>query len=310
MKKNDLINVKIQDLGVNGEGIARAEGYTFFAPFSLPGEVVEVKALKVKKNIVFGKVERVISPSISRVSPRCPIFFKCGGCQMQHVDYAEQLQVKKATVENCFKKIAGISLSIDKAVPSFREYGYRNKLQLPLRRQSGKNKIGFFRSASHDVVETDTCPIHPKWADDVIACIKDYVGRSGERLYDESDFSGSLRHLVVREINGEFLFTLVVNGSKLKDVDLLVDILKEKFEKFSVYINENRSRDNVILGDRFELVYGNGSVTLTEFGVTYSIGPQAFFQVNTPVKEAIYSDVLSLVDNNTAVIDAYAGAGV
>ncbi|MBO4572830.1 MAG: 23S rRNA (uracil(1939)-C(5))-methyltransferase RlmD [Clostridia bacterium] len=312
IKKNDVLTATVKALGFNGEGIIDHFGTTVFVPFSLAGEKIDFKVLKVKGNVAFGKVKKVISPSISRLTPVCPVFFKCGGCQLQHLEYPKQLDFKAETVKNCFKKIAGLDVDIDKKFASPNVYAYRNKLQLPTRALKSGNAVGFFRPNSHDVVKTDVCPIHPEWANKVISAVNEFIEKSGVSLYDEVSGKGVLRHVVVREINGEYLFTFVINAKTLKNTDLLTDILKRDFGKFSLYLNENTSDSNVILGERFELCFGKGYITVTEFGVTYDITPQAFYQVNTPVKTEIYNDVLSFVSSggDTAVIDGYAGAGV
>ncbi|MBP5177907.1 MAG: 23S rRNA (uracil(1939)-C(5))-methyltransferase RlmD [Clostridia bacterium] len=311
IKKNDILSAKVDAVGMNGEGVVRYGDVTFFVPFAIEGEEVAFKVLKIKKNIGYGKLEKVISPSISRISPVCPVFSKCGGCQLQHVEYKKQLEFKAAVVKNCFKKIAGVDISIDKLFYSPKAYGYRNKLQLPTRFENGENVVGFFRPNSHSVVKTDTCPIHLKWADLVIASVKEFVERYDVALYDENTHKGLLRHVVAREIGDQYVFTFVVNGESLKKADGLIAILKNRFEDFSVYVNVNKSTDNVILGENFTLIYGKGYAEVEEFGIKYKIGAEAFFQVNTPVKTEIYGDVLDFIgDDAPTVVDAYAGAGV
>ena len=311
MKKNDILTGKVNSVGMNGEGIIRIDGTTFFVPFCLPDEIIDFKVLKVKGSIGYGKVENVKSPSISRLKPVCSVFYKCGGCQLQHADYKAQTEYKADIVKTCFKKIAGLDIEINKKFSSPKEYGYRNKLQLPTRFDGRENAVGFFRNNSHAVVKTATCPIHGAWADEVIAAVNEYVESYKIPLYNEANSSGILRHVVVREINGEYLFTFVVNANDLPHADELMNILKKRFDKFSLFVNINKLDTNVILGDEYKLLYGKGYIELTEFGVKYRIGPQAFYQVNTPVKTEIYTDVLSFIgDDRPAVIDAYAGAGV
>ena len=310
MKKNDILSGRVDAVGMNGEGIIRFDGTTFFVPFCYEGEEVSFKVLKIAKNIGYGKVEKIKSPSIYRSTPLCPVFYKCGGCQLQHVVYDVQPSIKAQNVVNCFKKIAALNVDLNKIFSSPNAYGYRNKLQLPTRNDRFGDHIGFFRENSHDVIDTDTCPIHPKWADAVIAVVKDFVKKTGVSLYNDVTGKGLLRHVVVREINGEYLVTVVINGDGLPKKDVLIEDLKRKFDDFSLYLNVNKSDSNVIMGDEYRLVYGKGYIELTEFNVTYRIGPQAFFQVNTPVKTEIYNDVLSFIDGDPVVIDAYAGAGV
>ncbi len=311
MKKNDILTGKVASIGMNGEGIIHIDGTTFFVPFCLPDEIVDFKILKIKGSIGYGKVESVKSASISRLKPVCSVFYKCGGCQLQHACYKAQIEYKADIVRTCFKKIAGFDIEINKKFFSPKEYAYRNKLQLPTRFSGGENAVGFFRTNSHAVVKTATCPIHGAWADKVIAAVNEYVESYNIGLYNEENSTGVLRHVVVREVDENYLFTFVVNADALPYADGLVDILKKRFDSFSLFVNINRKDTNVILGDEFKLLYGKGYIELTEFGVNYRIGPQAFYQVNTPVKTEIYTDVLSFIgDEAPAIIDAYSGAGV
>lgn len=312
MVKNQTITAACDGLGYNGEGIIHFNGATVFVPFVLPGEEVTFKVLKVKKNIAYGRLESILKPSPDRVEPKCGVFHKCGGCQLQHMNYSAQLSFKKQMVENCFSKIAGLNVSVGEVFASPDVFSYRNKLQLPTRCIRGENKIGFFRENSHDVVPIETCPIQPRWADCVISCVLEYINVTGVTLYNDETKKGLLRHVVVRSQNNEFLFTFVVNGDALPKINTLTQILQKHFESFSVIINVNKKDNNVILGDVFKLAYGNGKINLNEFGVSYQIGAESFYQVNTKVKKKIYQDVLDLVwkCGDNCVIDAFSGAGV
>ncbi len=312
MKKNDLLTGFCHSMGYNGEGIIHHEGTTVFVPYLLFGETAVVKILKVKGNVAYAKVEEILERSPERVEAKCPVFSKCGGCQLQHLNYSAQHNVKVQTVKTCFLKIAGIEIGEPKVVFGEDEYGYRNKLQLPVREVNGVNKVGFFRENSHDVIDIDNCLIHPKWAKTVIKTVKEFIAKNSVSCYDDTTNKGLLRHVVVREVAGEFIFVFVVNGDKLNGVNRLIDGLLSQFDKISVFLNVNKSRSNVILGDRYIKLYGSGVINLFEQGVGYQIGPQSFLQVNTEVKEMLYDGVLSAacLDKDTVCIDGYSGAGV
>ena len=310
MKKNDVLSGVVDALGNNGEGILHMGGTTVFVPFVLPNEKIVFKVLKVKGGIAFGKVMEIIEKSPLRVEPKCPFFKKCGGCQLQHIGYDYQPELKARTVENCFKKIAKLSVSTEGVVPSPLPYGARNKMQLPVRCEKGKNKVGFFRENSHDVVEVDDCPLQPAWAKDVISAVKDVLSE-GLSAYDEEHGTGLLRHVITREINGEFLFTFVFTKDTKEFDNRLIARLSLKFERFSIYINENNRNTNVILGKSWRLVHGKGYIVVSEFGINYPVNAASFFQVNTPVKNEIYKFVTERPSvSGAVVIDAFSGAGV
>lgn len=312
MNKNDLLTGFVDSYGSEGEGVLHAEGVSVFVPYTIKGEKITCKILKVKGNIAFGKVEEILIKSDERTEPRCPVFSKCGGCNLQHVEYANQLEIKREIVKNCFKKIAHIDAEVESVFPS-EPYGYRNKLQLPVRCVNKKVVLGFFRSNSHDVVPTDECAIQADGAKKIIGFFKKFLSENDLPAYDESTKKGILKHIVVRGYEGEFLFTLVTKSGKINCVNRLIEGLIAEFgEKISVVRNFNDADTNVILGEKCEVLYGSGFIGVCEENVRYEIGPYSFMQVNNAVKRKIYEDVVSLgnVDKNTVVIDGYSGAGV
>ncbi len=312
MQKNEVLTATVDSLGYNGEGILHVDGTTVFVPFSLPCEKIEFKVLKVKGNVAFGKLQGVIEPSKDRVEPKCPYFYKCGGCQLQHLEYNEQIKLKEEIVKGCFQKIAGIKVNVDKAFKSPKEYEYRNKLQLPIRDENGQKKLGFFRENSHDVIDVNSCAIQPKWVDKIIEIFRNYIKYNGISCYSEKTKKGKLKHLVVREINGELIVVVVANARKIFGVNGLIARLIAEFKNVSLYLNVNEEDNNVVLGKEFILLYGKEKISIEEFEIKYEIGPNSFFQVNTLVKREIYSDLIekTKVDKSTTVIDAYSGAGV
>ena len=280
MQKNDLLTGFVTNIGYNGEGILKIFGTTVFVPFALIGEEIAFKVLKVKGNIAYGKLESVLKKSPDRVAPVCPVFFKCGGCQFQHLAYEKQVEKKAKIVSECFHKIAGLDVKIDKIFPSPKPYGYRNKLQLPVRLQKNGVKVGFFRENSHDVVETNDCPLQPDWAKDTIAAVKDFIKATGISCYNEETKKGLLRHVVVREVNGEFLVTVVFSKRTKKFDNQLIEAFSSVFDSFSLVLNVNERGDNVILGEEFITIKGSGKIDIGEFGVGFSLGAQSFYQVN------------------------------
>ena len=312
IRKNDVLTGVVDSLGHNGEGIIHFDGTTVFVPFVLPQEKISFKVLKVKKSIAYGKVEQILSPSPFRVDARCGIFGKCGGCNYQHLSYSEQVENKAETVVNCFKKIAGLNAFVNEKFFSPLVYGYRNKMQLPVRLCKGQVKVGFFRENSHDIIDTNDCPLQPEWAKTVIKKVRELTQKTGLPAYDEELGSGLLRHVITREINGGFIFVFVFNyDTKKFDNELIAAFLPE-FKNISIYVNVNGSKNNVILGENWRLLYGAGEINVCEFGIKYPVNAASFYQVNTPVKTALYERVLkrSDIDKSTVVIDAYSGAGV
>lgn len=313
IQKNEIVTGVVSALGTNGEGIVRHEGITFFVPACLVGEKVRLKALKVKNGIGYGKVEEILSLSSERVSPRCPAFLKCGGCDLQHLTYSAQLAFKRGLVQDCLKKIGGLDVAVDDCVACEKEYAYRNKLQLPVGSDGeGNTVVGFYARRSHRIIPVSRCEIHPDWAEKLIATFLDYARENRVRGYDEEQKTGSIRHLVVREIGGQFIVTVVGVEKRLPAAEKLVEKLSGIFGKFTLYYNRNPKETNVIFGKEFQLVHGCGFFQAEEGGIRYEAGPATFLQVNETMRTKLYADAVESVTEggDEVVIDAYSGGGL
>ncbi|MBP5308777.1 MAG: 23S rRNA (uracil(1939)-C(5))-methyltransferase RlmD [Clostridia bacterium] len=310
LEKNEEYEVTIENFGANGEGVARINNFAVFIPFALPGELVKIKIVKVKRNFAYGKLLEVIKPSKIRRSAECPVFHKCGGCNMQHISYSEQLKIKSAAVRDCLAKTADINIHVPLTESCENEYRYRNKFQLPVRNTPKGNVVGLFREGTHEVVPIDDCLIQKKWASCLIQAVKNYID-TGISCFNEEKKEGYLKHVVAREVCGKMLIVLVVTERKLKNIDCFIDLLKTWFSDFSVFVNYNAGNGNVIFGSDFKLVYGEERTVAEVNGIKMPIGPESFMQVNDEVRDKIYARVSELVggDSKTAVIDAYSGAG-
>ncbi len=313
IEKNDIICAVTDAIGSNGEGIIRHEGITFFVPACLPGEKVRFKVLKIKGNIGYGKAEEILTPAEERVREKCPVFAKCGGCCLQHLEYSAQLTHKSGVVKDALRKIAGLNIAVPIAVKSDSPYGYRNKLQIPVGvDKDGKTVIGFYAEHSHRIVPVNACAIHPEWAEKLIGAVKRYMTECAVKGYDEENKTGAIRHIVAREIGGKFIVTLVTAKRKLPNIPYLIGLLTEIFRNFTLYLNFNSADTNVIFGKEFELLHGSGFFEAEEQGIRYEAGPVTFLQVNENVRTKLYKDALKTVcqEGDEVVIDAYSGGGL
>ena len=313
IEKNDIICATTDAIGTNGEGIIRHEGVTFFVPACLPGEKVRFKVLKVKGNIGYGKVEEILTPAEERVRPKCPVFSRCGGCCLQHLDYASQLAHKSMVVKDSLRKIGGIHVQVPMAIKSDAQYGYRNKLQIPVGvDKEGNTVIGFYAEHSHRIVPITACAIHPEWSERLIATVKRYMTECAIKGYDEENKSGAVRHIVAREIGGKYIVTLVTAKRELPNLPYLIGLLSEALGEFTLYLNFNEEDTNVIFGKEFQLVHGRGIFEAEEQGIVYEAGPATFLQVNEGVRSKLYKDALKTVceTGDEVVIDAYSGGGL
>ena len=313
MKKNEEYIGIVQAIGSNCEGIIKQDGTIVFVPFVLIGEKIRYKVLKVTSKCAYGKVLEVLTPAEARVRPECPVFTKCGGCQLQHLRYVNQLKIKEENVGQCFKKVANLDVTISPTVKGDNQFRYRNKLQLPVSFDGEQTKIGFYAENSHRVVPIDDCVINAPWTKDVISAFREFIEKFSIKGYDETNNDGELREITVKEIKGKLIITAVILNDNLRNFSDLIEIIKEKVKyQFSLYINVNDKKTNVIFGERFKLVYGEPYYMGDMLGIKYKIGVQSFMQVNNSVCLKLYSQVRDAIsaDSDTVVIDAYSGAGL
>lgn len=309
MQKNEVFEGLVEGLGTNGEGIIKCGGTTAFVPFCLVGERVRFKVVKADKNCVYGKLESVLNAAYPRVNPPCPVFFKCGGCDLQHMNYAAQLQFKRELVARSLFKTGGIDFNVSETVPCESEYRYRNKLALPIGvDERGETVLGFYGARSHRIIPIEDCLIQSEWVKKVINAVLEYSKTRHIAGYNEFTRTGVLRRIVVRELNGKFIFALV--AAKRVDVDYLLKELEKDFGEFTFLLNINASDGNAIFGKEWHICRGEGHFDAVSNGIKYVAGANTFVQVNDDVREKLYAAVLENVPEDAVALDLYSGGGL
>lgn len=312
IEKNGIYFGKVSALGTEGEGIIKTEGTTAFVPFCLVGEEVRFKALKVKDGgkITYGRIEEILLASPHRVTPPCPLFVKCGGCDMQHTDYETQLAFKREIVVNALAKIGGVFAEVSKTVPCEKQYRYRNKLVLPIGTdEKGETVLGFYARRSHRIIPAEDCLIQSGRVKDIISAVKNFSAQSGFEGYSEVEKKGVLRHIVVRELDNKFIIALV--ATKKIGLQKLADELKKSFENFTLLLNVNCSESNVIFSNEWHICSGEGHFEAEDCGIKYRAGAETFVQVNDEIRAKLYGRVISEAETaGDAAIDLYSGGGM
>lgn len=313
LKQDDIIKVKIIDLGMDGEGIAKVDDYTLFIPFALTGEEVTAKVTYVKKNLVFCSLVEVNSPSKDRVVPICNRFTRCGGCDLLHLKYEKQLEWKKHSLEVLLRKNAGINFPVDDTFPCSTPNSYRNKIQLPFGMVNGKVAMGFFRENSHKIVSITKCFLHGEWAEKLIDIFISYANENNVSVYDETSKKGILRHMVAREIDGQLTVVVVTNNSTLPKADKLISKLDSVFaQNYALYYSPKKTHDNVIMGETVVPIKEK-KIVADILGISAEISPFSFLQLNNEIRDKIYQriiDKICMESGSPLVIDAYAGVGI
>ncbi|MBE5979417.1 MAG: 23S rRNA (uracil(1939)-C(5))-methyltransferase RlmD [Paenibacillaceae bacterium] len=314
-KKNDRIQVIIEDLSETGEGIGKTDGFTWFIKDTVIGDQVEAKAMKVKKNYGFAHLEQIIKPSESRITPLCPVAKQCGGCQLQSMSYEEELRYKERKIYGNITRIGGF-----KDVPMLPIMGmdepwrYRNKAQFPWGvDKDGRPVAGFYAGRTHAIIGCEDCLLGVEENREVLGRIKTHMERYHLAPYDESTHKGLIRHTLIRKgfQTGELMVCQVINGNQLPHSEELVKSLLEIPGMASISLNVNKEQTNVILGDKVENLFGPGYITDYIGSVQYRISPLSFYQVNPVQTKKLYETALEYagLTGGETVWDLYCGIG-
>lgn len=313
MKKNDIVEIEITALSSECSGIGKKDGMVIFVPFSAIGDKLEVKILKVNKTYCYGKIERIITPSPDRVTPDCPIYTKCGGCSLRHISYEAQLRAKEQFVKDAFTRIGGLSPEFLPIIRNTNINGYRNKLQIPIGTDKDGNLIaGFYAFHSHRIVPCEKCLLQPDIFSKITADFLKISTGLNLTAYDETTHKGILRHLYLRKgyYSGEICLCIVV-AKNVPEIKILSDRLLEKYpEIVSSVINVNNRDTNVILGDEEIVLTSKNYICDIMCKNAVNIAPKAFYQVNTPCAEQLYSSACDFAEpKGKTVLDLYCGEG-
>ena len=319
MNKNDIVTVEITDIGVSGEGIGHVDGYTLFIKDAVIGDVVEAKVMKAKKNYGYARLMKVITPSEYRVEPKCVFARRCGGCQIQEMSYDHQLVFKDQKIRGNLERIGGftkdqIDTVMQPVVGMEHPFGYRNKAQFPFGTDKEGNPItGFYAGRTHDIIANTDCALGVEQNKEILEIILQYMRENKIKSYDEKTGKGLIRHALIRYgfKTKEIMVCLVVNGKKLPKAERLIEKLIQIEGMTSITISPNTRRDNVIMGDSYEILWGQGYITDYIGNVKYQISPLSFYQVNPVQTEKLYGLALEYADlkGDETVWDLYCGIG-
>lgn len=312
----ETLVVEIEKLSNLGYGIAKVDGYVIFVEGACPKDKVKIKVGKKNKNFANAKILEIIEPSPYRVKPFCPMQNVCGACQLQFIDYQEQLRLKKQIVEDAMRSIFGSEVEIKDTIASPKIQEYRHKIQYPVSETRDSKRIlaGYYKPASHELVNIKYCPIQPAYCDKIVEFIRQTAQECGISGYNEKKHSGDLRHVVIRTsaYNNKNLVILVVNSTKV--FDKLKRLAFEIFSKLDniagVGINFNSQKTNLILGKETQIVEGESFIEENLCDKIFKVGADTFFQINPYTANNIFEYVKKYIAENfesPLVLDAYAG---
>lgn len=316
-KKGDVLKLRIEDMGVDGEGIGKVENVTFFVKDAVVGDRVTAKVMKMKKSYGYARLLEIVEPSPYRTEPKCEFHRQCGGCQLQALSYAKQLEFKEQKVRNNLIRIGGFQ-DVDGVMEPIlgmeEPYYYRNKAQFPVGRdKEGRIVAGFYASRSHNIIPNRRCHLGDGVNERVLDIVIGFMEEFGIEPYDETAGNGLVRHVLVRKgfFTGEVMVCLVINGHSLPHRERLVSKLCKVEGMTSITLNVNERNTNVILGEELILLWGKDFITDTIGDIRYQISPLSFYQVNPVQTGHLYEAALQYAGLTGAetVWDLYCGIG-
>ena len=341
MQKNDVVTVTIEDIGVNGEGIGKVDGYTLFIKDAMIGDVIEAKVMKAKKHYGYARLQKILTSSDARVkTPACPMARKCGGCQIQEMKYSAQLAFKEGKVCGNLERIGGVpaelldeimepvvgmergetaevaaAADIEKAdAADYQPFYYRNKAQFPIGTDKEGHVIaGFYAGRTHNIISNTDCILGVPVNKEILECILAFMEEYKILSYNEEKHTGLVRHVLIRYgfTTDEIMVCLILNGEELPHAEVLVERLRKIPGMTSITVNVNRAKTNVIMGDKIKLLWGQTFITDYIGNVKYQISPLSFYQVNPVQTEKLYELALDYADltGEETVWDLYCGIG-
>lgn len=306
MEKNSTFTESVVDINDDGYGVIKVNGEVVFVPYVLPGEQISGVVINAKSKFAIGKATTISCPNPARAIPACPYFGMCGGCDLQHMSSTCQAEFKQNKVTRLIKKIAGKEVSINKYTAK-NALRYRNKIALPV---SPTGEIGLYRKNTHTILPITDCLISKEWTKDLIICVQNYMKAAKLTGYNQLTKSGTIKHIVAREVNNSYLFTIVVTKNDLPNSQILINELKKHFDNFGLNININALNNNTILSNKWKHIYGQTDLSVCDNGINYTVNNASFLQVNTAVQDELYADIFAEINPNDVVINAYSGAGL
>jgi len=314
-RKNDLVTLEIEDCGIDGEGIGKADGFTVFVKDAVIGDTVTAKIIKAKKNYGYGRLMEVLKPSPYRVELKCEFARQCGGCQLQALSYDQQLVFKTNKVKGHLERIGGFTdIPMEPIIGMDELFHYRNKAQFPVgRNKEGKIVTGFYAGRTHNIIENRDCALGVAENKEVLDRVIAHMEKYGIEPYNEATGKGLVRHVLIRYgyFTKEVMVCLILNGNKIPKEEQLVKSLCEIPGMTSITINVNKKHSNVILGEEIRLLWGQEYITDRIGDISYQISPLSFYQVNPMQTQKLYAKALEYADlhGQETVWDLYCGIG-
>lgn len=314
MKKNDYFIGECVDMLHDGQGVVKEDNFTYFVKGMIPGEIGQLKVIKVLKNYGVARLITLQKESIYRVEPTCPIYKACGGCHLQHISNEGQQYFKTKRVKDCLERIGKCNVEVKPCLMMEEPWHYRNKVQVPVGYQDGRLVTGFYKQHSNDIIPYNACHIQNEIANEITNRCRELLEQYHITSYNKVSKKGNIRHILTKYgyHSKEIMLVFITTQITFPHIKEIKETLLKEFPMIKTIIqNINQRTDNVILGDKEIVLYGKGYIEDTLLDNTFKISLKSFYQVNPIQVEKLYSTAIAFanVKKEDIVIDAYCGIG-
>ncbi|MGD9568816.1 MAG: 23S rRNA (uracil(1939)-C(5))-methyltransferase RlmD [Sedimentibacter sp.] len=315
IEEGQITEVEIIDLNNLGQGVAKIDNFVIFIEGTIEGDLAEIKITEKKKNFAVGKLLKIIKDSEKRIKPNCVHYEQCGGCQLMHMDYLEQLKYKKNRVINELKRADIIldNADIYDTIGMDSSFRYRNKTAFSVTKKNNEIYIGPYEQRTYNIVDINGCSIQSKEADDAVILFKDLIIKYKIDAYDKKTGKGTIRNIVIRNNRkNELMFIIVATTENFSNRDALIKELAFNNKNIkTIILNINNKNTNLVMGRKNITLYGEGTINDTIDDLSFTISPETFFQINPIQTEKLYQKVIEYahINNNQVCFDIYCGIG-
>jgi 23S rRNA (uracil1939-C5)-methyltransferase len=325
---DDILELKIIDIGFEGRGIARTESdFVVFVNNAVPGDIVKAQIRKVKKNFAEAKLIEILEESKNRVSPECRYFGLCNGCKMQNIIYKHQLEIKRKNVISAFERIGGFKdINVPSPIGSENTYFYRNKLEFSFSGQrwltdadlNSKGKdfaLGFHMPGFvNKVLDIEKCWLQSELSNKILNLTREFFKSKGESIYSIKSQSGYLRYLVIRQsqLTKEAMLNLITYEEKPDLIGEYSDFIKKELPEVTTLVNSiSKTKAQVASGDYYKTIFGNGYINEKIGEFSFKITPFSFFQTNSFQAKKLFDVVIEIgkFTKDENILDLYCGTG-
>lgn len=316
IKLNDLIELEIKKIGINGEGIGYYHRLAVFVDNALPGEIINVRVIEIFANRLIAEIDEIKVKSPDRLEVLFPEYELCGAYNMQHVTYDKSLQIKRDILINALNRYVDKKIvysKIKQTIGMDEPLGYRNKVSLPVRKLDGMNRFGLYVKGGNEFIPVNDTPVQHPRINEIIQIIENLMDEHKFHAYIQKEKSGYMKSVVIRrshttgEVQVSFLLMEKFKGIS-KFYQELVKLCPDIVSLYAFYTD--KYKEQIFFTHDYEILFGKATINEKINDQTFSLYPEAFFQLNTLMADNFYNKMRELanLEPTDVVIDAYAGS--